>query len=386
MMNKTKVLIVISNMEFGGAQRQIVELVNNINQNEFEVHVCSLSEYAPLAEQFNDNIPLHIIHKQAKFDFTVVFKLAKLIRKYRFNVIHSYLFDAEIAARLAGKLSLTKIKIVGSERNSNYTLKPIQKRAYRLTKNLVSRIIANSQSGADYNALQTKQPASKYCVVYNGVDTNRFKPQDKSSIREELGIPPDCGLIGMFASFKQQKNHPFLIEALKKVKEQGDKFKLLLVGDTLHGGLHGSDEYTSEVKKQINESGFYNDVIFLGNRDDIERIYPACDFTVLPSLFEGTPNVVLESMACAVPCIATNVSDNGRIIEHAYSGYIVTVGDVNSLAQYISTLLNHKDQLDRLSVNARKTMLDCFSSQKLAEKMCAVYSNPTLLNTLNDND
>lgn len=386
MIDKTKVLIVISNMEFGGAQRQIVELVNNIDQTKFAVHVCSLSEYTPLAAQFNDNIPLHIIHKQAKFDFSVVFKLAKLIRKYRFDVIHSYLFDAEIAARLAAKLSCTKINVVGSERNSNYTLKPIQKRAYRLTKNMVSRIIANSQSGADYNALQTTQPARKYSVVYNGVDTSRFKPQDKLSIRKELGIPSDCRLIGMFASFKQQKNHPFLIEALHKVKAQGGQFKLLLVGDTLHGGLHGSDEYTDAVKTQIQQSGFSDDVIFLGNRDDIERIYPACDFTVLPSLFEGTPNVVLESMACAIPCIATQVSDNEKIIKHAYSGYIVTVGDVSSLAQHISELLNHQAQLDNLSINARQTMLDYFSSQKLAENMCAIYSDPTSLNTLNLNN
>jgi glycosyltransferase involved in cell wall biosynthesis len=248
---KTKVLIVISNMEFGGAQRQIVELVNNIDQTQFEIHVCSLSEYAPLADQFNEGIPLHIIHKKAKFDFSVVFKLASLIRKHRFNVIHSYLFDAEIAARLAAKLSCTNIKVIGSERNANYTLKPIQKRAYKLTKHLVSEIIANSQSGADFNAQQTGQPKSKYHVVYNGVDTNRFKPQDKKNIRAELGIDQNCKLIGMFASFKQQKNHPFLIEALQKVKAQGHEFKLLLVGDTLHGGLHGSDDYTVKVKKKL---------------------------------------------------------------------------------------------------------------------------------------
>ena len=77
---KTKVLIVISNMEFGGAQRQIVELVNNIEQDKFEVHVCSLSKFAPLAMQFNENIAFHTVHKKSKFDFSVVFKLAKLIK------------------------------------------------------------------------------------------------------------------------------------------------------------------------------------------------------------------------------------------------------------------------------------------------------------------
>lgn len=375
---KTKVLIVISNMEFGGAQRQVIELVNNIDQTRFEIHVCSLSEYVPLADQMNKDTPLHIIHKKAKFDFSVVFKLAKLVRQYKFNVIHSYLFDAEIAARLAGKLSCTDIKIIGSERNTNYTLKPIQKKAYKLTKHLVSDIIANSQSGAKFNASQTGQPSHKYHVVYNGVDTKRFKPQDKLKIRRVLGIDPDCKLIGMFASFKQQKNHPFLIEALEQVKAQGISFKLLLVGDTLYDGLHGSDQYTAAVKQQIKNSGFSEDTIYLGNRDDIEQIYPACDFTVLPSLFEGTPNVVLESMACGVPVIATNVSDNKKIITDTLNGYIIDLNNTEQLSNRIITLYEDKEKLELMAIKSRAQIEHFFSSKRLAENMQLIYCNKVL--------
>jgi len=378
---KTKALIVISNMEFGGAQRQIVELVNNIDQTQFEIHVCSLSEYVPLAEQFKSSVPFYIINKQSKFDFSVVFKLAKLIRKHKFHVIHSYLFDAEIATRLAAKLSCTKIKVIGSERNTNYTLKPIQKNAYKLTKNLVDCIIANSRSGAEFNAAQTGQPANKYHVIYNGVDTKRFKPLDKKKIRAELGIEADCKLIGMFASFKQQKNHPFLIDALKEIKAQGNEFKLLLVGDTLHGGMHGSDLYATTMKQQIESSGFAEDVIYLGNRNDVELVYPACDFTVLPSLFEGTPNVVLESMACGVPVIATKVSDNDKIIEHNHSGYLITVNDTESLIEYICHLLNQSNDLKEISLNARATIIERFSSKILSKNMCAIYKNQSLKNS-----
>ncbi|WP_025566078.1 glycosyltransferase [Psychromonas sp. SP041] len=374
-MEKIKVLIVISNMEFGGAQRQIVELVNNVDRNKFELHVCSLSNYTPLTEQFKQGTSLHIIHKKSKFDFSVVFKLTKLIRKQRFDVIHSYLFDAEIASRLAAKLSNTGVAVIGSERNANYTLKPIQKKAYFITKNLVSDIIANSQSGADYNASQTQQPKNKYHVVYNGVDTTRFNISDKKHIRENLGIDINTKLIGMFASFKLQKNHPFLIAALEQLKQKGNHFKLLLVGDMLHGGLHGSDDYTERVKNEIANSSFAEDVIFLGNKDNIEEIYPACDFTVLPSLFEGTPNVVLESMACGIPCIATNVSDNNRIIEHGHSGYIVELDDIKALTAYMHQLLNDPVQLQVFSQNARNVMINKFSSVKLAENMCNIYKN-----------
>lgn len=370
---KTKVLIVISNMEFGGAQRQIIELVNNIEQDKFEVHVCSLSKFAPLAMQFNENIAFHTVHKKSKFDFSVVFKLAKLIRKHKFHIAHSYLFDAEIAVRLAAKISLRKIKVIGSERNANYLIKPIQKKAYYLTRNMVCKIIANSQSGATYNAQQTGQPNSKYHVIYNGVNTNRFIVKDKIETRRSLGITQDCKLIGMFASFKQQKNHFFLIDTLEQLRKTGVEFKLLLVGEELHGGLHGSDDYSKELKYKIKKSNFSNDVIFLGNRADVENIYPACDITILPSLFEGTPNVVLESMACGIPVIATDVSDNNVIIDDSINGFIVPLNNISILQDRIMTLFKDDRLIAEMRGKSRQKISQNYSSIKLAENTQSIY-------------
>lgn len=259
---KTKVLVVISNLEFGGAQRQIVELVNNIDRQYFDVHVCSLSAYIPLASQFIDGTPVHVIEKQCKFDLFVVAKLINLLRKYRFDVIHSFLFDAEIASRLAGNLCFLPIKIIGSERNTNYKLKKIQKMAYRLTKSWVHILVANSKSGAAYNLKMTGVAKDKYRVVYNGVDTQRFQPRDKTLARKKLNLPLDRKIIGMFASFKAQKNHPFIIDVLATLKASGMHFKLLLVGEMLHAGMHGSDHYAALLKVKIKQAGLEDQVIF----------------------------------------------------------------------------------------------------------------------------
>lgn len=369
-----KILIVISNLEFGGAQRQIIEVANNIDLSKCELHICSLSNYVPLSTQLNANTQLHIIEKKFKFDVSVVMKLAKLIRQYDFNVIHSFLFDAEIATRLAAKLSRADIKTIGSERNANYKLKSIQKKAYRLTKNMVDHIIANSQSGADYNAAQTGVSRDKYSVIYNGVNTQRFKPTCKETSKIELGLSPSTKVIGMFASFKEQKNHPYFIQALKKVMENTSNLKVLLVGDMLHAGMHGSDIYCDEVKQQIIEANLEDHIIYLGNRNDVENIYPACDFTVLPSLFEGTPNVVLESMACGVPVIATNVSDNALIINSEQDGIIIELDDVDNFTKQLSVMLDNSILLNDLAKKARARIVSNFSSEKLAENMLAAYS------------
>jgi glycosyltransferase involved in cell wall biosynthesis len=240
---------------------------------------------------------------------------------------------------------------------------------------MIDLIIANSSRGAEFNSQLINLPMSRYRVVYNGVDTGKFKPADNTGIRAELNIPRDAQVLGMFASFKQQKNHPFLFAAVKEISVKHPDLKLLLVGDMLYAGMHGSDAYYDRIQTQIKELGLQHNCIMPGNRNDIERVYPACDFTVLPSLFEGTPNVLLESMACGIPVIATDVSDNKKIVADGETGFIVELGNIPQLATAIDTLLSDKTKLQVFSKNSRKRMEDLFSTRKLAENTQAIYSS-----------
>lgn len=366
-------MVVVSNLEYGGAQRQIVELVNNMDPDRYRVRIVSLSDYLPLQKQLRPGIDVDVVYKKSRFDFTVAFKLARLIRQFNIDVIHSYLFDAEIAARLAGLLSFRRPVVIGSERNTDYALKRVQLVAYKLTKKLVDAVIANSRAGASFNAETLGQPESLYRVIHNGVDTNKFKPQDRAMARQPLGLTEDDVAIGVFASFKAQKNHPFLFEAILPILDRYPRLRLVLVGDMLFQGMHGSDDYHAGVMKMIETTRLAGHCVLLGNRDDIQDVYPACDFTVLPSLFEGTPNVLLESMACGVPVVATNVSDNAIIVEHDRTGLLVDSGDVAGLRSALTLMLDNEEKRIVLGKNARERMVSAFSSAKLAEKTMAVY-------------
>jgi glycosyltransferase involved in cell wall biosynthesis len=180
-----RILLVISDLGYGGAERQLVELANHLDRRRFDVHVCSLSDHVPLAGELDDRERrLHIIHKRWTFDVTVVFRLAALLRRLRIDLVHSYLFDAAIAGRLAGRLA--GVTVVGSERNTDYRLKPRQLMAYRLTKRCVDLIIANSRAGAAFNSRVLGHDPALYRVVYNGVNTERFQPRDAAAVRREL--------------------------------------------------------------------------------------------------------------------------------------------------------------------------------------------------------
>jgi glycosyltransferase involved in cell wall biosynthesis len=362
-------MLLISNLEFGGAQRQVVELANHLDPARFEVHVGSLSDYLPLAEGLR--CPVHVVQKRWKYDLTVVPRLARLLRRLGVELIQSYLFDADVAARLAGRLA--GAAVVGAERNTDYTLRPQQRAGYRLTHALVDLIIANSRAGAAFNARLLGYDPSFYRVVHNGVDTNRFRPGDGRVLRAELGIGTDERVVGMFASFKEQKNHPLAFAAASRVLVVEPRARFVFVGDMLWAGLHGSDAYKERMDRLVEEMGIRERCLFLGNRSDVAELYRACDVTLLPSLFEGTPNVVLESLASGVPVVATDVADNRIIIPEGEVGHVVPLGDPEALAARLLDLLRNDETRARFGVAARAWVEREFATAVLARKTGAIY-------------
>ncbi len=368
-----RVLLVISNLEYGGAQRQVVELSNNLDRQRFDVHVCSLSDYVPLGAEIRDaSIRLHVIQKRHKFDVTVIPRLARLLKSLEVDIVHSYLFDAEIAVRLAGRMA-GSAAIVGSERNADYHLKRRQLAAYRLTRRCVDLIIANSQAGADFSSRTLGYDPSMYRVVHNGVDVSRFIPIDGRRVKEDLGIAENELVVGMFASFKRQKNHPMLLGAARRVLDKSPMVRFVFVGDMLYAGMHGSDTYTALTHRLVDDLGLRNRCLFLGNRRDVADLYCACDVTVLPSLFEGTPNVLLESMACQIPVIATDVSDNARIVRDGQTGFLVPLGNEGQLADRLLDLLTQGDLRRTMGQAGRAWVSEEFSTGALVRKIGEIY-------------
>ena len=367
------VVLVIDDLEYGGAQRQVVELANNLDRDRFDVHVCTLSDYVPLGSQLrNAKLRLHTIVKKNKVDFTIVPRLVRLLKSLDADIVHSYLFAADIASRLAGRLAGTKL-IIGSERLANYKPGKKQVYAYKLTGKCVDLTIANSKTGADFNSKTYRQPICNYRVVYNGVDTERFKPRDRVTLRNRLGIPAENRIIGVFASFKTQKNHAMLLKAFKVLLNSFPKVQLLLIGGQLYGNMCGTGECYRKIENLIDDLEIRKRCTFIGNRDDVELIYPACDITVLSSLYEGTPNVLLESMACGVPVVATNVCDNSYIVKKGETGFLVELGDVDGMSCYMKTLLTNNNLRLKMAQKARNWAVDEFSLHRLARKTENVY-------------
>lgn len=365
------VSLIVSNLEYGGAQRQVVTLANQFARRGVCAHVVSLSGYLPLASGLaTADSRLHVVAKRHRADLSVVWRLAALLRRLRTDVAHAFLVDAELAARGA-RLLYPRMVVIGSERNADYRPRRRHLIPLRLTSRWCDAIIANSEAGRRFRQSVFGTPADSLFVVHNGVDAERFSPGDVRESRQRLGLDQRTGVVGMFASFKAQKNHAMFFRMARAVLDRCPGTTFLCVGAALHDGLEGSREYEARMRGMVAELAIGDRVRFPGNQDDVVSWYRACDVTVLTSRREGTPNVLLESMACGVPVVATDVADNAFVVHDA--GFVVPCDDHAAMAARVADLLLDAERRRRLGLAARLWVEGEFSLARLCEKTLAVY-------------
>jgi glycosyltransferase involved in cell wall biosynthesis len=200
-------------------------------------------------------------------------------------------------------------------------------------------------------------PADKVALVYQGTDTERFRPSDKDrkEVQKRYPLPGDASpILGSIGSFEPRKGHPVLFEALGElVKSSLPYAHLMMVGD-------GPDE--SMLKERVKTLGLERSVSFFPFTDEPNYVYERLDITVLPSLYkEGLPNVLLESMSMGVPVVSSNIGGVSEIVIEGETGYVVEPGDKSALAGAIENVWGDQRNYQKMKLKARKLITDKFN-------------------------
>ncbi len=370
--DRVGVMLLTSSLERGGAERQVVELANTLDETRYRVVVCSMSHDNPLAPQLRDAERRFVVEaKRGKYDWGLVFRMARLLKRLRIDVVHSYMFDAEMVGRLAGRLAGVPA-VIDSNRCPHLRRRRFKLWLSRVTAGCFDMMIANSWAGRDFEHERQGIALERLCVIPNGVDTTRFAPRDGSAKRAELGVPPATRLVGMFAHFRGNKNHRMYIEAAAQVLRARDDVVFLCVGKP---DGDGAGTRYGAAREAVARHGIGDRVRFLGDRSDVVELYNACDLKVLCSNFEGTPNVVLEAMASGLPVIATDVSDNRRLIVDGETGYVVPPDDDAAAAARIMELLDDAEKRARFAAASRSRVEREYSTEALARRTADVYES-----------
>ncbi len=214
---------------------------------------------------------------------------------------------------------------------------------------------------------------------YNGIDVRPFvcaTPQDmpsgsdsdreRTTLRSTLGLAPDDCVIGSVGRLSEQKGYTYLLEAAPAVLAQHPRVKFLLVGD---------GELRTKLQQQAAALSLTGSVIFAGVQQSTIDFYRIMDLFVLPSLWEGLPTVVLESMACGVPVVATDIPGTQELVEAGRTGWLCRPRDPVSLAETLLNALRDPLQGSAMASTARERVLACYSLNAIAEQFEALYQH-----------
>ncbi len=369
-------MLLISGLTYGGAERQVVELANNLDPDQFTVTVCTLTSRNPLGRKLRKD--LFVVKKVTKYDLSVVPRLRRIVAERKIDVIHSFLNDANIAGRLClGRKG--RPVIISSERNSYYKESLLRRIVERVTRPCMHLMLCNSMAGKQFCKDDRRIREDRVSVVHNGVDSERFRPDQElgKELRKELKISADKQLVGMAGNYKEQKNHRLFVMMAAKIAAENSESHFVIVGNPLEGSLE-DNKYYNEIHELSNQLGLLDRMTFLTARSDMERFYNACDITVLPSSREGTPNVMLESMACGTPMVATDVADNAFVLQDGVDGRVISLEDHESTAAEfagaVGELLNDDARREEMGNAARRRVEEEFSLRRLAEKTADIYN------------
>jgi glycosyltransferase involved in cell wall biosynthesis len=162
------------------------------------------------------------------------------------------------------------------------------------------------------------------------------------------------------------------LRVARRILDRRPDTHFLCVGHTPSND-RSAREYAASLRRVSAELRLDDHLSFLIDRSDVDELYPACDITVLTSRREGTPNVVIESMACGVPVIATDVADNALILDDASGGGVVSLDDDEAMCARVSHLLADEEALRESALRARTTVAERFSLTRWASSIGCLY-------------
>ena len=349
-MDKERVLYVITKLELGGAQKQLLSLCSGLDKEKFAIYLFT-ADSGLLVEDASKVFGINLY--LSKFldrpinpfkDLLAFFEIASFIKSKKINVVHTHSSKAGILGRLAARVAGVK-RIVHTVHGWSFNdFQPYLSRHFyilleRLCARLSDKIVVVSEYDKEKGLSEHIGGRNQYLVVPYGIDHSEFKAESHS-LRKEFGIPPSVLLVGMIACFKPQKAPRDFIEVARMVTSKFGNVKFIMIGD---GQMRG------HIQELISRYQLQDKVILAGWRKDIPRVLCALDVFVLTSLYEGMPIAVLEAMAAAKAVVVTNT---GGIAEVVKDGFLVTPRAPQEMADRVFTLLADKNLRKRLGENA----------------------------------
>ena len=367
---KIKILFIITSSGIGGAEKILCYTATGLDYNKYDISVCSLKKKGEIAADLEKRgievCCLHMGGRESSLGWLssiiALIRLFPYLIRIRPTIIHSFLFRANILARIAGYLTgipiiISSVRVMGGEKKYFHYVEMI-------TSFMVDHYVAVSESVQRHIIDKSRISNEKISVIYNGVNIKSQDNAYEQNAKTPFKIENEDRILMTVGRLHKQKGHCYLIQAVSKVRKEFPKVKLLITGE-------GEEE--NNLKKLVKALDLTNEVVFAGLRSDIEGILPMAELFILPSLWEGLPNALLEAMAAGKPVVATKVGGIPEIVVHGETGILIPPRDTDALAIAIIDLLQNRLKAKDMGEAGRIRAGKCFSIYKMIEKTENLY-------------
>lgn len=371
---KKKVVFLIRDLNYGGAQRQLVTLVKALHQEDcFDLTVLHFYSGGPLLKDLKERgIPTICLEKQDRWDVLGFFgRLFEHLKRIQPDVLHGYLGESNIVAIFL-KPFFPSTRIIWGIRGSDTPsgrygwLGDLLSKLEIVLSSFTDLIIVNSHAGKA-DCLELGYASDKMVVISNGIDTERFQPDPAAGakVRSEWGVSENTILIGLVGRLSPMKDHPTFLKAVALISKEREDLRFVCIGV-------GEENYAKELYQLADELGISEKIIWAGGRSDMPAVFNAFNIACSASSDgEGFPNVIGEAMACGVPCVVTDVGDSAWIVGD--TGIVVPSKNPEALvAGWRARLAN--DRLKIVGNNIRSRIVEKFSVVRLVENTSKILS------------
>jgi glycosyltransferase involved in cell wall biosynthesis len=380
-MSKINLLYVITKLELGGAQKQLLSLIRGLDKQVYNIYLFSAKDGLLMDEaRALDGLVL----KRSRFlerkinpimDLLALCEIYGFIKKNKIQIVHTHSSKAGILGRLAAGLAKTKIIIhtVHGWSFHDYQSHPANfcyLSFERICAVFTTKIIVVSDWDKAKGLKSGVGTIGQYALIRYGIDYGSFQDHSRSAaVRKSLGLEGVKLVVGMIACFKPQKAPLDFVKLASAVGKDFPEAKFVMIGDGV---------LLEKTRVLIRETDLEGRVILAGWRQDIPAILSCFDLFVLTSLWEGLPIVVLEAMAAGVALIATHTGGIAEVVDCGRNGYLVKAHDITSLQGRVEELLKNGQKRNEFIRLSRKVAArEEFSINNTVKRTGQLYFNLT---------
>ncbi|SIT66349.1 N-acetyl-alpha-D-glucosaminyl L-malate synthase BshA [Edaphobacillus lindanitolerans] len=308
----------------------------------------------------------YAVFKFTPYDIALANKISEVIVDEGLDILHAhYAVPHAVCAALAKDMADSDIAVVTTLHGTDVTVlghDPTLRGTvkYGINKSDLTTAVSDSLKQDTYELIK---PSKEIRTVYNFIDSRQYRPVDSSHMKEALGIPEGDKVVIHVSNFRKVKRIDDIIRSFKKINEEIPS-KLLLVGE----GPEMSDMHALAT-----ELGVGTEVLFLGKRDDLPDLFSISDLNMLLSEKEAFGLVLIEAMACGVPCVGSDIGGIPEVITDGENGFIRPLGDVDGFAEAALRILGDPDLASRFSEDAIRSVQERFSAEEIVRQYEELY-------------